>query len=251
MTGRSSRRRREKGRTLDPSSVSVSASGRGAAAVGGDISGIVSTGPNAANVQMQGVIVMVQPPGPPAAPVSDEDRRSHGPVVVGDVPQEPAAFQHRADLVAELGAQGQGVSVVHAVTGMRGVGKTQLAAAYARSCIASGWRLVAWVDAVDVASLLAGLGAVAIGLKMITDGADAAGIGMMVRHWLEIDGHDCLVVFDNAVDVDGLRPFLPAAGGAQIVVTSTRQAAENLGRGVAVGVLQKPKRWPSWQHGPA
>ena len=161
-------------------------------------------------------------------------------VVVGDVPQEPASFQPRAGLLSALERQvGGRVSVVFAVTGIRGVGKTQVAAAYARRRITDGWRLVAWVDASDEASMLAGLAQVAAAAGIGVPEEDARLLAGRVRHWLEADGERRLLVFDNAADLDALRPFLPAGGAAQVVVTSSRRSAGTLGVPVAVDVFSE------------
>ena len=76
-------------------------------------------------------------------------------VVVGDIPAQRPGFQPRPALLAKLNQAGQEPPVV-VLTGARGVGKTQLAAAYARARLAGGWRLIAWVNARDSESLLAG-----------------------------------------------------------------------------------------------
>jgi len=124
-----------------------------------------------------------------------------------------------------------------AVTGIRGVGKTQVAAAYARQRIADGWRLVAWVDATSAVSVLAGLAQVSVTAGVGAAGEDASVLAAAVRHWLEADGERRLVIFDNAVDLDGLRPFLPSAGASQVVITSIRRSAAGLGTGVPVDVF--------------
>ena len=160
-----------------------------------------------------------------------------GPVVVGDVPQQPPGFQPRADLLAELDTAGPGVAVVHAVTGMRGVGKTQLAAAYARAKLAEGWPLVAWVNAEDPTTLAGGLAAVAEAAGLAA--AATSDPGSIVRHWLEAGGDRHLIVFDNATNADILRRYLPAAGAARVLITSNRQSVAGLGARIGVTVFTR------------
>ena len=172
-----------------------------------------------------------QEPRPPEA-------ASHQ-VVVGDIPPEPPGFRSRADLLAKLDRTEARVLVIYPAAGLLGLGTTQLAAAYARAKLAAGWRLVAWVNAAETGSLQAGLAAVAeaTGLTDGGSGRDAADAGQAVRHLLETNGDRCLLVFDDVADPEALRPFVPAGGTAQVLITSTRQPAADLGTVVPVDVF--------------
>ncbi len=160
-----------------------------------------------------------------------------GPLVVGDIPARPVAFQPREDQLAALRLTGPGITLTRALTGLRGAGKTQLAAAYARECVAAGWRLVAWVDADEIPYVLSFLSVVArrLGIAEPTDNAELA--ARRVRNWLEADGERCLLVFDNVTDLDALRPYLPAAGSAQVVLTGTSSLLHVVGAPTSVGVF--------------
>lgn len=97
-----------------------------------------------------------------------------GQVVIGEIPREPPAFPARADLRDRLA--GTRRAVVCALVGARGVGKTHLAAAYARRCIADGWPVVAWVGAETPDQVVSGLDrlATALGLREARDDSEAA-----------------------------------------------------------------------------
>ena len=179
------------------------------------------------------------PPGPAGDEALPASAGEETPVVVGEIPREPLGFQSRADLLVALDGpeRGSRVVVVSAVTGMRGVGKTHLAAAYARARLAERWRLVAWINAEDPGVLLAGLAEVAAGLGLSAGQGDVVGAGRAVRHWLETGGERCLLVLDNVTDPELVQPFLPAAGAARVIITSNQHAVANLGADVPVDVF--------------
>ncbi|MEV4525786.1 tetratricopeptide repeat protein [Streptosporangium sp. NPDC049304] len=126
------------------------------------------------------------------------------------------------------------VAVISVLTGARGVGKTQIAAAYARHCAQQGWPLVAWVYAETDDQLVAGLDAVAADLGITVAGEDAAAGARRLKKWLTDQTERCLIVLDNLSDADLITAWLPPLGAVQVVISSNYRSVEMLGTAVRV-----------------
>jgi hypothetical protein len=97
------------------------------------------------------------------------------------------------------------------------------------------------VNAESLDVLLAGLASVAEAAGVADPDGDSDRSARRLRDHLETRTAAGLLVFDNAADPDMLRPFLPAAGGTQLVVTSTDRAFADWGVLVDVSVFTRPE----------
>jgi tetratricopeptide (TPR) repeat protein len=161
-----------------------------------------------------------------------------GQIVVGRIPHEPPNFQ-LPEQVATLAGMTSDVCVVCAVTGQRGVGKTQVAAAYARQRVRDGW-LVAWINAESPDRIQAGLTSLAERLDVHNPNDDTETAAARLRDHLQSRTTPTLLTFDNLIDLAAIAPYLPGAGPTQVVITSTIRGAERMGRAVPVDVFDEP-----------
>ena len=110
------------------------------------------------------------------------------------------------------------------LTGMRGSGKTQLAATVATRCEEEGWPLVAWIDAESRDALIANLYNLALqtGINAPKDVPPETIVRRFLDQLRSADAADRLVVFDNVENLDDLIGFTPEGRGARVIVTTTR-----------------------------
>ena len=110
------------------------------------------------------------------------------------------------------------------LTGMRGSGKTQLAAAVAARCEEEGWPLVAWIHAASRKEILAGLYELA--LRIGIDAPKNIPLEVIVRRLLDrlrsVEAVDRLFVFDNVENHDDLTDLIPEGAGVRTLVTTPR-----------------------------
>ena len=115
------------------------------------------------------------------------------------------------------------------LVGMRGCGKTQLAAALAQSCEDADWSLIAWVHAGSPESIKSGLVELAKELKIDTSDQPTQEqiVGRCLNYLRSSGGSDRLIIFDNVEDINDLRGFVPTGEGLRVVATTTNDKGWN------------------------
>ncbi len=176
-------------------------------------------------------------PGGPAAPAPSGAPAPRFPgslPAVWNVPNRNPNFTGRQDMLDTLrGAltSGRAVAVTQAITGLGGIGKTQLAVEYAHR-FAWDYDQVWWAGAEEPAAIPSRYAALAAELRLPErDDPDERVVVAAVLKWMRTHGH-WLLVLDNAPEPEAIKDFRPAAGVGHVIITSRHPqwsgAAEDL-----------------------
>ena len=160
---------------------------------------------------------------------------------VANIPiRVPTHFMGREEPLAGVEAglrRYEGRVAITALHGLRGVGKTVLAAVYAERH-RSDYRATWWIRAQSEPTMRADLAALGVRLGWVPPDEKEERALAAVMERLQHEGEGILLIFDNATDADALKPYLPRGGSARVLVTSNAPAW----RGVAEPV--EIRLWP-------
>jgi tetratricopeptide (TPR) repeat protein len=170
---------------------------------------------------------------------------THGPALAGEsrlrfnLPTVAASFTGRQ---AELDALdhalevGDRAVITQAITGLGGVGKSQLAARYVQQR-ADGYDIVAWIRAEDGG--IADLAQLAAKLGKSVEGLSPSEAAQLALDWLSDSEHCWLLVLDNVASPEQLDGLLPRRGRGRVLVTSRDRALRQFGPVLTVDVLDE------------
>ena len=163
-------------------------------------------------------------------------------VAVSNIPiNVPLHFMGRDEPLAAIAAalaRYEGRVAITALHGLRGVGKTTLAAAYAERH-AADYRATWWIRAQTEATMRADLVALGVRLGWVEPDAKEEPALATVAERLRHEGEGVLLIYDNAIDAAGLKPYLPRGGGARVLVTSNAHNWRGLAEPVEI------RLWPN------
>ncbi|MFI1163584.1 FxSxx-COOH system tetratricopeptide repeat protein [Streptomyces sp. NPDC020801] len=215
-----------------------------------DIPGQVQAGPRQGGTKVTTVARGTATPAPdegsltPGQPQHVANRLR--PTVLGNMPPRNALFTGRDDLLRSLEqdlSQGPTAVLPHALHGMGGVGKSQLALEYVYRN-ASRYDVVWWIPAERPAQIAQALVELAqrLGLPVTAEAntavpavLEALRTGQPYRNWL--------LVFDNAESPESVRGYFPTAPGSgpvgSILVTSRNPQWNTLAHPLEVDVFKR------------
>jgi DNA-binding winged helix-turn-helix (wHTH) protein len=169
------------------------------------------------------------------------DREGLDAFAVSNIPiRVPTHFMGRDEAIEELDRaihSSQGRVAITALHGLRGVGKTTLAAAYAERH-RTKYRVTWWIRAQSSLSLRADLFALGIRLGWVrnVEKEEAAVTAVMER--LRYERAGVLLIFDNAASLNDVRQYLPLGGATKVIITSNAFAWRSVATPIEIGA------WP-------
>jgi tetratricopeptide (TPR) repeat protein len=150
-----------------------------------------------------------------------------GPRALSNIPiSVPRYFLGRDEVLAKIKValtSDKGRAAITALHGLRGVGKTTLAAAYAEQHRAD-YRATWWIRAENESTIRADLVGLGVRLGWVAVDEKEEPALVTVRERLRDEGEGILLIFDNAVDADSVESYFPSGGVSQVLVTSNSHA---------------------------
>ncbi|MFI8947012.1 FxSxx-COOH system tetratricopeptide repeat protein [Streptomyces sp. NPDC053750] len=221
---------------------------------GGSSGGRAGRDPASSNRDEPGdpVPPLVSDETPPEAPEAEQLMQSTTtatPALLVNVPLRNTSFVGRQGLLRaveeQLGAQDTAAVLPHALHGLGGVGKSQLALEYIYTH-QHDYKVICWIPAEQESLILAALATLAGRLGIAPSGHErgAPAANTAVPAVLEAlsagaPHADWLLVFDNAEDIEVVRQYFPANGPGKVIVTSRNRAWERVATPLPVSVFER------------
>ena len=147
--------------------------------------------------------------------------------------QKNINFTGRTDILDSIHEEfsvSQNTLLIHAISGMGGIGKTQIAVHYSYE-FAKEYDLVYWIRAETDASLTADYEALTQTLQLpVKTKAEQLVYVNIVNSWLENTDKKWLLVFDNVESQEKIEKLLPRKGNGHILITSQSPNWKELGQ---------------------
>ena len=203
----------------------------GPIAMAGDVDGAI--------VQVVAALVGMLDAPPLAGTSGPAGRPGRAGQVLFNLPPIAPSFTGREDELAALDAKlgdDDRALITQAITGLGGVGKSQLAARYARTR-SGAYDVVAWVGAEDGG--IADLSRLAVALGIPVNKLSPGDRAQAALDWLAACDRRWLLVLDNVESAGQLKGLLPSGEHGRVLVTSRDRTLRQFGPVLAVDVFDE------------